>query len=270
MQLPTRITSPKIFYIFTGKNAEGNSAQVILVEKLPDLSQHQILQAQNHQETTTTYVYIQAIDSPRHYAIRWFNRSHEIQRCIHGTLAAAAFVQGDQSNQASRYIFQSQRESLIVFTDNSSYKIRLPLTPLEPIGTASSLHQSLPKAKLLFQSQARDGYIIAKFSQAKYIQNFMLDDDIIQAIKHQALIITARDSHTENRIVFRYFAPQYGQTEDAATGSAASVLWTYWQKIGNKKNTLDVRQLSPQGGVMQLAQEVEGSVTVKGNIKKHL
>ena len=52
--------------------------------------------------------------------------------------------------------------------------------------------------------------------------------------------------------VFRYFAPQYGSPEDAATGSAAVQLAAFWSpRLARERFT--AVQLSPEGARLQLA-----------------
>jgi predicted PhzF superfamily epimerase YddE/YHI9 len=69
----------------------------------------------------------------------------------------------------------------------------------------------------------------------------------------RALIVTCAVSKDlalqgEN-IHLRYFAPQYGIAEDAATGSAMRVLAGYWQQRG-LGDELQALQRSPEGGLL--------------------
>jgi len=64
----------------------------------------------------------------------------------------------------------------------------------------------------------------------------------------RAMIVTAKQtSDACSDVHFRYFAPQYGVEEDAATGSAMRVLVDYW---ADEFNSLTVHQCSAQGGVL--------------------
>jgi len=64
----------------------------------------------------------------------------------------------------------------------------------------------------------------------------------------RAMIVTAKQSRDAcSDIHFRYFAPQYGVDEDAATGSAMRVLVDYW---AGEFNSLTAHQCSAQGGVL--------------------
>ena len=70
----------------------------------------------------------------------------------------------------------------------------------------------------------------------------------------RALIATCEScySHGLARIESRYFAPQYGEPEDAATGSAAVQLAAYWQPMLAAER-FEARQLSATGARVQLA-----------------
>ncbi|XP_078461998.1 phenazine biosynthesis-like domain-containing protein isoform X2 [Lampetra planeri] len=62
----------------------------------------------------------------------------------------------------------------------------------------------------------------------------------------------------------RYFAPWVGINEDPVTGSAHTVLASYWSKELGKQE-LTARQCSPRGGELQLSlQQQHGRVSVSG------
>ena len=64
----------------------------------------------------------------------------------------------------------------------------------------------------------------------------------------RALICTsARPDWGEGVIQLRYFAPQYGVDEDAATGSAMRILAQYWS---SRFSQLTAHQCSPAGGLL--------------------
>jgi predicted PhzF superfamily epimerase YddE/YHI9 len=67
----------------------------------------------------------------------------------------------------------------------------------------------------------------------------------------RALISTCESRYAYDlaRVESRYFAPQYGVTEDSATGSAMRVLALYWQQQGLGKQ-LSNYQRSASGGLL--------------------
>ena len=82
----------------------------------------------------------------------------------------------------------------------------------------------------------------------------------------RAVIATCMDTSSSGfDIHFRYFAPQYSDTEDAATGSAMRVLADYWQPLLG--DSLRARQCSPQGG--ELLSRIEPEITWVGGQVLH-
>lgn len=256
-----KITNSQLFSVFTGNGASGNLARVYWVDALPDIKQH--LAMEDTQNITSTYLVAQGNN---HFSIRWFNQHQSIQRCGHATLAAAAFIQRQTSQpKSTEYYFQSDTETLRVNIKNDKYSIDLPIEKLQPLLDKNHhLFSLLNHPKNLFTTQGDKGYVIAELQHEQSVQNVCLTKQLIEGIGKKALIITAKDSTQTNGIVFRYFAPYYGQPEDAATGSAASLLWPFWE---TKNGTLPCRQLSPRGGCMILSTHKTGYVTVSGKVE---
>ncbi len=92
-----------------------------------------------------------------------------------------------------------------------------------------------------------DGYLIIELSSAREVAEFTLTTSIIDAIAERALIVTAVAKNKHFDVAFRYFAPFYGQLEDSATGSAASVLSPFWEAL-SQTGQLRCYQASRSGG----------------------
>lgn len=93
------------------------------------------------------------------------------------------------------------------------------------------------------------GYMLLEGLDAAAVADAEPDAAAICAATRRALILTAA---TQNGFVLRYFAPQYGELEDAATGSAAVQLAAYWAHAGAVQAAM-VTQLSAAGGRMRLS-----------------
>ena len=205
-----------------------------------------------------TSVYIQAIDN--RYAIRWFNPSHPIQRCGHGTLAAAAYLQ--QHAAASSYSFNSDRETLLITRETEGdYCLELPTSALYAFNGAFPF-----SAKQLYHTPKEDGYIIALLDSESSLRKFTLNDELKAWIKKKSLIITSTNRRNSGDVIFRYFAPYYGENEDNATGSAAPILWSFWREhiIDNKLNCY---QASKNGGYFSIT-STENKVLVHAQVKE--
>ena len=265
-----------LFHVFTGKQAAGNPALVTLVDTLPTVDEHNLLITSQ----AITWVYI-APNQNNVFDICWFKNGKRIQRCGHGTLAAAAYLQNEKKQ--GTYIFQSYKEILHVTVS----KERLFTLTMPAFDITMESEKSLPFTyQQLGQTKATDGYFIATLADKEDVHQFVLTNDIIEAMQKRVLIITARswssscDSGHDNNsgrdnnsdiysdsnsdIHFRYFAPQYGNAEDSATGSAASILWPLWSKT-IKKEVLHCYQASPEGGYMTLSSCNKG-ISVTGEV----
>ncbi|MFT6388411.1 MAG: putative PhzF superfamily epimerase YddE/YHI9 [Cellvibrionaceae bacterium] len=286
----------QVFTVFTGPTALGNPAEVLLVDQLPDLQAHlhYIKSRPDYTGNTpsnNTVVYLKPLANQT-FAIRWFNNKNAIKRCGHGTLAAAAFIHNQQKNHSerARYDFVSDSETLNVLASQNSYSLAFPTTDLRHIkldssgididrNTATDTAASNNKHdnSLVFsafnnphrysQTENEEGYIIIELKDMDTIKCFKLNHKITELIEKRALIISAKSKIDDSDIVFRYFAPQYGQMEDTATGSAGSVLWPFWRDQFNaRKRILRCSQLSKEGGYLSLSQTVKGKVLVSGNV----
>ena len=220
-----------------------------IVDELPDLHTHQCYHC-----LSPTGVYLKTLGD-NHFAIRWFTASGPIQRCGHGTLAAAAFL--EQQYPYSSYRFSSDIETLNVVVEGNNYCLELPLEPLSSAKNTLAFHYYR-----CAQTTKDDGYIIVELKDEAAITQFVLTDAIKNTIHKRALIISARSSSPEYDIIFRYFAPYYGEDEDSATGSAAAILWPFWHQTINKA-LIQCYQSSNTGGYMQI-KEHNDKVIVMG------
>lgn len=251
-----------LFFVFTAEHlnkitCKGNPALVIFTDKLPTLTEHlnftQLIQSRSNQQNplpdnvTVSYVSTNTnnnykVTGIHEYSIRWFSPTSIIQRCGHGTLAAAAFVnQHIKKHKPSHSIathirFYSDKEALNVEVHcngpsqkpMSQYCLRLKYETLLP-----SYYQQHFTHKIIRENKTAsdDGYLIIELNNEYDVNHFILTESIIGIIKKRALIITATSQNNDYDVVFRYFAPFYGELEDSATGSAGSLLMPFWQHL---------------------------------------
>lgn len=96
------------------------------------------------------------------------------------------------------------------------------------------------------ESPHRAGYTLLELNHEHAVQNWRPRLQTLRRGSQRALILTAK-AQSRDDYVMRYFAPQYGNDEDSATGSANALLIPYWAKRLNKR-WLKGRQLSADGG----------------------
>jgi len=92
------------------------------------------------------------------------------------------------------------------------------------------------------------GYDIFEWPDNFPLQTLPRPGPSLGQYSQRAMIVTAKQTNDAcSDVHFRYFAPQYGVEEDAATGSAMRVLVDYW---AGEFDSLTALQCSAQGGVL--------------------
>jgi Predicted epimerase, PhzC/PhzF homolog len=171
----------------------------------------------------------------------FFCCGNNVQFCGSGLLAAAALVLGARDNAwvhtAVGRIELMRRRALYGFSCRPS-----AFLPLSRRGLWQNLMDQ-PVVHGVNVGGPR-GYVILQLANASSVRNCQPDYRLMTALTGRALIVTARVAKAG--YVMRYFAPQYGQQEDAATGSANALLVKYWFQQG-LRGEMYGRQLSKQG-----------------------
>jgi len=131
----------------------------------------------------------------------------------------------------------------------------LPVLPTAPCCRPDWLARFFPSAPIrCAQAGGSDGYLILEWPPGTELPAFSAPGPELGEHTRRALIATCMDPQQEDvDIRFRYFAPQYGNAEDTATGSAMRVLADYWQERRGK--VLTAWQNSPAGGLLYSRRE---------------
>lgn len=113
---------------------------------------------------------------------------------------------------------------------------------------------------------AADGYLVLEWPAGFELTSLSRPRETLAQHTARSLIVTcaAENVLTQEKesIHYRYFAPQYGVSEDAATGSAMRVLASFWQHRGLGK-VLTAYQCSTEGGLL-FSRIEEGKVWIGG------
>lgn len=243
---------------FLDKNAQdegvqGNIAAVVVHSKPLDDEQMQTM-ATYYSVPATAFVFVETESSSANQplVIRWFSPSEEIQRCGHGTLAAAYHL--FQQNPAWKKLRFSPKyvESIdVTRAQTHQLYIDFPLEPPEPIGTPIMFADLLTIPPLeVYKNQSA---YFAVYKNADCIENISVNQQALKLLDPRALIITAPannpDINSAYDSVYRYFWHGIRGGEDAVTGSAQIGLAPLWsEKL--QKHTLVSRQLSNEGGMI--------------------
>ncbi len=84
------------------------------------------------------------------------------------------------------------------------------------------------------------------FEKQKNIETLEVNLEEVSKFPCQGIITTSQGEEKHD-FISRFFAPQSGINEDPVTGSAHTVLSSYWANVLKKEN-LTAKQISPRGG----------------------
>jgi len=238
--------------------AAPDSGGIAMVRWLPDVLPAQLDAVaptlQIPADSSATVVCVTS-DADHYWAESYSPAGTPIEFCGHGALAAAWFMLHEHKPDAPalRFInrqrtWQARRAASDVADIALTYARPRPLECEVPDFVEACLG-SKPLAAA--EVGADTDYLILEFSDAATVQSLEPNADAITAVSQRAFIATARADDDKPACVFRYFAPQYGDPEDAATGSAAVQLAAYWSPRLNVEQ-FTARQLSRQSATMQL------------------
>lgn len=156
-----------------------------------------------------------------------------IRFCGHGALAAAWLVLREYEPNATRLEFanadrrwRAQRASGTAADISLTYARPAPAVCPVPAFAAEYIGvEPVAAAKV----GASTDYLILELADVDAVRELQPRHEMLSRATSRAVIVTARAAFdAETGFVFRYFAPQYGNPEDAATGSAAVQLAAFW------------------------------------------
>jgi predicted PhzF superfamily epimerase YddE/YHI9 len=199
------------------------------------------------------------------YPVRCFLGRQLIQCCGHGLLAAAAtiFRMTGHTNvrlEMSGTIMDAEQQP-----DSDMVWLAFP-TPDMQRGFNAQLQSCVSTIAGLLDvetgrisdaalSGEEEGYLVMRLQDGLDLAAFSPPGMALANITRRALIVTTLLDRVGG-IGLRYFAPQYGVEEDAATGSAMRVLAGYW---ADRFERLTATQCSPAGG--ELFSTIAGNTT---------
>lgn len=179
-----------------------------------------------------------------------------IQFCGHGALAAA-FVLFDQCVVTGTLHCESQSQQWLARRNSPAAGAGVTLVYPRPEAVTCPIPEfafavigSVPQAAAIVGDA--EGYLILELADYASVQQLSPDFEQLVRATRRALIVTAAAEYAgASGCVFRYFAPQYGNPEDSATGSAAVQLGAYWSpRLGVTQ--FIARQLSATGAWLQI------------------
>ncbi|XP_061621928.1 phenazine biosynthesis-like domain-containing protein 1 isoform X2 [Phyllopteryx taeniolatus] len=265
---------------FTNLPFKGNPAAVCLLKhELCDELYQKIAAEINLSETVfiSTIKPSEDFTKGSRFRLRWFTPTTEVNLCGHATLASAAVLFKHKKNLNSAVVFETRSGDLSVVQQGEDLVMDFPLnTPTKQapdhfkdlIKAAVGDHpvqdvyfSSNTKKLLLRLADTRDR---STLTSLQVNPEALLSSDKSGQVK--GLIVTMKgspDCQPPYDFYSRYFAPWNGIPEDPVTGSAHTVLGSYWSKELGKKKLLAL-QCSRRGGELQLEVREDGRINIAG------
>ncbi|XP_035670580.1 phenazine biosynthesis-like domain-containing protein isoform X11 [Branchiostoma floridae] len=243
---------------FTDKPFAGNPAAVCLLEDMDLTEEHQqkIAAEMNLSETA----YLRKLNpgddfsSSSKFGLRWFTPTNEVALCGHATLASAATLFYMMKNPSSQLTFQTLSGDLFARREGDFISLDLPENKSQPQDkeTYSQLLQivvgDLPVQDLFVSHTAKKLVVRLQDGTTRQTLESLRPDTASMLAAHtqdiiRGVIVTVK--------------------EDPVTGSAHTVLASYWAKeLG--KTEFYARQCSARGGDLKVRLREDGRVDVAG------
>lgn len=265
---------------FTNLAFKGNPAAICpLINELSDDLYQKIATEMNLSETA----YITRVNpsdtftTGSRFRLRWFTPTNEVNLCGHATLASAAVLFQYHKNVNPQLVFETKSGDLAVAQQGEGYVMDFPLNP--PIQQDPSKFKDLIKAAV-GNNPVQDVYLssetkkllirLADSCNRSVLTSLKVDTVSLQnsekSGKVKGVILTMKgspDCQPGYDFYSRYFAPWNGIPEDPVTGSAHTVLGSYWsEKLGKKK--MLAYQCSSRGGELKLEVRDDGRINISG------
>ncbi|CAN5280310.1 PhzF family phenazine biosynthesis protein [soil metagenome] len=251
---------------FASEPFMGNQAAVLApLDAWPTDGWMQRLAQENNLSETAYLVRDPA--NPARFGIRWFTPAIEAPFCGHATLAAAHVLFTELGASADEIVFDTRfKGEFSVRRDGDAYRLDSPADPPRRIETPPGLEQALGVAPV--ETWAAQ-YLLVIVADAAAVRAITPDPSALAGFGVEAsdgpgnvIVAALADPASGVDVVSRFFAPGSGIAEDAATGSAHTVLGPLFaQKLG--RSDLRFHQAFPGRGA-NISVSMQGDRAILG------
>lgn len=248
---------------FTNKAFSGNPAGVVVLDEpiKEDLMQKI---AKENKLSETAFV----LKEKDLYKIRWFTPEKEVDLCGHATLASTFVISRFLENNVNHITFSSKSGLLEVTIEGDEITLIFPMVDVKQVPITTTVSETIESEILEAYRTADEEHLVLYLENQESIENFKIDLEKISQLAPHGVTLTAQSSEKNIDYVLRYFAPNYGISEDPVTGSAQTRLALIWAiKLGKKR--LIAKQLSERQGLMMIDLE-ENHVKISGQANLYL
>lgn len=175
-----------------------------------------------------TFCHLEPIGSTKKLLVQCVQAGSFIQCCGHGLLCAAKYW-------ADRYTlpqFELTMNHSLIKANVVNCCVRLNFPRLDVLANrVPDWVRGLSECKPIRAAVCgpNTGYLILQWPDGFDLRCLQNVAQTLLSASERALIVTAASIDAEEDFRFRYFAPQYGNEEDSATGSAMRVLVEFWR-----------------------------------------
>ncbi|XP_030270202.1 phenazine biosynthesis-like domain-containing protein 1 isoform X1 [Sparus aurata] len=265
---------------FTNLPFKGNPAAICpLMTELTDDLYQKIATEMNLSETAfiTRINPSDDFTTGSRFRLRWFTPTNEVNLCGHATLASAAVLFQRMMNVNPTLVFETRSGDLAVIQQGEEYVMDFPLNP--PTEQDANEFRDIIKAAV-GNHPVQDVYLSSNTKKLLVRLADSCDRSVLTSLKvdSAALLNSEKSGRVKGLILTmkgspgcqpgydfysRYFAPWNGIPEDPVTGSAHTVLGSYWSKKLGKKKLL-AYQCSKRGGELKLEVRDDGRINMAG------
>ncbi|TDH17196.1 hypothetical protein EPR50_G00005820 [Perca flavescens] len=265
---------------FTNVPFKGNPAAICpLMHELSD-DLYQKISAEMNLSETAFITRINPSDSfttGSRFRLRWFTPTNEVNLCGHATLASAAVLFKHKQNENPTLVFETLSGDLAVTQQGEGYIMDFPLNP--PTKEDANEFRDIIKAAV-GNHPIQDVYLSSNTKKLLVRLADSCDRSVLTGLKVDPVAL--QSSETSGRVkgviltmkgspdcqpgydfYSRFFSPWNGIPEDPVTGSAHTVLGSYWSKKLGKKKML-AYQCSSRGGELELEVRDDGRINISG------
>ena len=248
---------------FSNRPFSGNPAAVCaLTSSLAEANMQSIAMEMNLSETAFVSVRqssseVKTFSTSPIFDLRWFTPKCEVPLCGHATLATAAILFNEYSNQNPELSFHTASGVLKAARDGDIISLDLPQARCvkQDASELSDLIQATVGNLELADCQFAPtvGKLLLRLTDTTTRSELESLHPSSQAMlaahkgKVRGVIVTVKGSEGYD-FLSRYFAPWVGIPEDSVTGSAHAVLAGYWSRVLEGQRVMRARQCSPRGG----------------------
>jgi PhzF family phenazine biosynthesis protein len=231
---------------FADEAFTGNAAAVVVLEEAPS---HEWMAALARELNLSETAFLSRETSQEaDFRLRWFTPAVEVDLCGHATLAAAHCLFEDGVSGPIRFATRSGVLTVSQRPDGAlamDFPASPPLQIDPPVGITEAL--GVPAQ---WTGRTDTNYLLVHLADERTVRDLSPATARVAALDADVVVVTAAaDPGQPYDFVSRVFAPNVGIDEDPVTGSAHTVLASYWaERLG--RTSLVGFQASARSGLV--------------------